>query len=287
MAIVQAKNWKGEVVSYHLDNTLKENLDRIKEVVTKSDMDYIFVNSGLPGMGESNFSIEVAAYLDPNFTIDNVCFTADDFIEKTSSCPKFSAIVLDESFASLNNKISLTKDFIRIVHHLQIIRQKCLFIALNLPNFFDLNKGIAIYRAHHLFVCYGDYGTRGSFAAFDRDRKRELYVKGAKFMNYLASSPNFRGKFVKQKVIDEEEYNKLKIIHLKSQNFMGERSLKSNYHRDLLICYMVSVLKYKQKFVADIIGLTTKTVERAIIKCEEEIKIKYLDNNCEEVKKNE
>ena len=172
---------------------LHQELSEVKKVVNNNDFDYVALFCGLPGMGKSTLAQSVAKFLDPNFTIDNICMTADEFVEKTTTLPKHSAVILDESFASLNSRVATSRDFLRILNHLQIIRQRNLFVMLCLPNFFDLGKPISIYRSQHLFVVYGsEYGKRGDFAAFGRDKKRNLYIKGIKFLNYHAEKPNFR-----------------------------------------------------------------------------------------------
>lgn len=233
--VISGNDYEGKPCHFYMDENLKNNLDMVKEVVTKKDFDYVAIVAGLPGTGKSNFSINCAKYLDPNFTEDNIAFSAEEFVNITNNCPNNSAVILDESFASLNSKVTLTSDFIRVVNHLQLIRQKNLYIFLNLPNFFDLSKGIAIYRSSHLFVVYGEkFGDRGSFAAFDRDKKKELYILGQKFMNYLATSPNFRGRFVKQKAIDEEVYKNAKYTHLKSQEGNGVFSKKEEFANKVL-----------------------------------------------------
>ena len=220
MVLVKSgKDWKGEDCEFYMNTLLLREMTEVKKVVTTSDFDYVALVCGLPGMGKSNLAQSVAKFLDPNFNINNIAMTAEEFIQKTNECPKNSAIILDESFASMNSRVSASSDFLRIINHLQLIRQKNLFILLCLPNFFDLGKAISIYRSMHLFVVYGEsFGKRGEFAAFGRNKKKNLYVKGLKFMNYHAEPPNFRGKFYKQKAISEEDYNKLKEDHLKSQD---------------------------------------------------------------------
>lgn len=252
--ITSGLNWEGKPCVYTLDNNLTKNLENVKKVVSSKDFDYVAIVAGLPGMGKSNFAINCCKFLDPNFSIKNIASTAEEFEEITSNAEPHSAIMLDESFASLNSKISQSKDFVRIVNHLQIIRQKNLYIFLCLPNFFDLAKGIAIYRAHHLFVCYGqEFGDRGSFAAYDREAKKNLYINGLKYMNYHIQEPNFRGTFVKQKCINEDEYNELKLKHLKAkkEEDLG-KDTKASIQRDCLVYYMKETLNMTAEQIGDI-----------------------------------
>ncbi|KKL55534.1 hypothetical protein LCGC14_2254450 [marine sediment metagenome] len=198
------------------------------------DFQYIAIIAGIPGAGKTTLSFNLASYVCSWFTLKYVCFTAAEFIRVTTECPQYSAVVLDESFESFNSKGSMTKEFKQILNHLQIIRQKNLFILLNLPNFFDLSKNVAVFLASHLFFVYSTReGDRGRFLVFDRDAKRELYVKGSRYMDYSCVNANFRARFYVNKgmILDESEYEskKLKFFReqnekIKSQNTISDRN---------------------------------------------------------------
>lgn len=265
--IPSGTNWKGEPCEVYLDGYLEKNLKAVKDVVTTKDWDYVALVTGLPGSGKSNFAITMAKYLCPWFDDNYIAFDDNDFIDITTKAKKHSAVILDESFASLNSKVTMSKEFLRIINHLQIIRQKNLFIILVLPNFFDLNKGVAMYRSHHLFLCYGkEFGDRGNFCAFGREEKKQLYIKGLKFMNYYAEKANFHGKFFKQKVIDEEVYLQKKAAHLQRQSESMEKKVKASMQRDKLIAYVHCKLKVPIEEIIKSMQYTKYMVERAIKK---------------------
>jgi hypothetical protein len=266
MVVICGSNWKGEKCVYFLNNYLRRTLDDIKKVVSKKDFDYVALVCGMPGLGKSNFSINCCKYLDNNFTIDNICFTADDFIEKSTNMNKGSAIMLDESFASLNSRISNTTEFLRILNHIQIIRQKNLYIFLCLPNFFDLQKSIAIYRSRHLFVVYAEkFGDRGRFVAFGFDEKKDLYIKGLKFMNYNCVSANYSGTFCKQKAINEVDYINRKHLHLQQMDLkLGRSKTKIHNQRDILINYLHNDCNTSLKLISDMIKLSIPNLYRII-----------------------
>jgi hypothetical protein len=262
--VISGLNWKNEPCAFHLDDNIKKNLDSVKEVVLTKDFDFVALICGLPGLGKSNLAINLAKYLDPNFTEENIAFTDEDFISKTNSCPKHSAIILDESFASLNSKVTQTKEFLRIINHLQIIRQKNLFIIFCLPNFFDLSKGIALYRSSYLFVTYGkEFGDRGRVAVFGRPEKKNLYIIGQKFMNYDCVQPNFRARFVKQKAISDERYLEMKLNHLKSRK-IEENIGQGIVERDKLIAFCKVFYNIPIKQLLVITNLSKATIYKAI-----------------------
>lgn len=274
--ITSGTNWKGEPCEIYLDGYLENNLRAVKEVVTTKDWDYVALVAGLPGSGKSNFAITMAKYLCPWFDESYIAFDDQDFIDITTKCQKNSAVILDESFASLNSRITMSKEFLRIINHLQIIRQKNLFIILCLPNFFDLSKGVAIYRSHHLFLCYGkEYGDRGKFCAWGREEKKNLYINGQKFMNYFAEKANFHGKFFRQKAIDEQLYLDKKARHLQLQSETAEKKIKAQMQRDKLITYMHIINKMPREEIGQIIHMSIDTMKRALAKYSEEINAKY------------
>jgi len=213
MVVIDVGNGKG----LYVDGYLKSNLDIVKDAVLKDGWDYVSCIAGIPGAGKSTLAQQICKYLDPNFSIDNICFTMKEFREKTSVGTKGQAFMLDESFADLNAQLTRDPQFIATMNHMQVIRQKGLFLILVLPDFFSLSKNIAIFRSSHLFVVYAETYKRGRFSAFDREAKRELYIMGKPYVNYQCVQPNFRGAFGKEWFVDFQEYEKKKHDHLLSQ----------------------------------------------------------------------
>ena len=269
MAVVNSGlDWKGEPCEFHIDDYLKESLDEIKEVVGSKrqkgkNWDYIALVCGNPGTGKSNFAQNCAKYCDPDFNIKKIAFNFLEFDKITNECEPNSAIILDESFADMNTRASRGTDFTNIINKLQLIRQKNLYVFLCLPNFFDLAKGIAIFRSQHLFVTYSQsFGERGTYAAFDRESKKALYILGGKFMNYNACEPNFRGRFVKSKSINEEEYDKLKAAHLITFNDKEEVNKHQVASEKLVYWIKTNCPNMTINDIADIAGVTDRTIER-------------------------
>jgi hypothetical protein len=264
MVLLTFINDEGKEVQHHIDGYLKDNLDVIKDSVLKKGWDYVAVVSGIPGVGKSTLAQLICKYLDPTFTTkERICFTGtgeNGLLERTANASLGQAFMLDESFEAMNTKISRSTEFVRIMNHLQLIRQKGLFIILCLPNFFDLNKGIAIFRTSHLFVVYHDKFKRGFFTGFGRDEKRMLYVKGNKYINYNCVTPNFRGNFTKEWVADQKLYDQMKLDHLKSQSTdLTETRSFADKHLTIGI-YKYYKLGYTQKEVADFFEVSQRNV---------------------------
>ena len=264
----------GKPCTFYLDDNLKRNLDEIKSVVgtggkSGKDWDEVAIISGYPGTGKSQLTQLMAKYCCSWFDVNYIAFDADSFIEIINNCKPNSAVVLDESFQSMNSKTVMTSEFVRIINHLQLVRQRNCFIFLVCPDFFSLAKSIAIYRSSHLFVTYSQkYGSRGTFAAWSRENKKLLYIKGQKFINYHAQLSNFRGRFGKARVIDGDEYLKRKRAHLLSQGDKRETpttGLKKAYAtRDRLIFNLYVYENFSAKKIAEYCGMSEPGVHLCI-----------------------
>jgi len=264
MVLVDIKKEDGTEDTLYFHELLIKNLDDVKNAVIKKGWDYLAIVSGIPGVGKSTLAQQICKYLDPTFNAkERICFTGTGekgFIERTTNGKLGQAFMLDESFESLNSRVSGSSEFLKIINHLQLIRQKGLFMILCLPNFFDLSKGIAIFRASHLFVVYSDSFQRGFFAAFGRDEKRRLYVKGNKFVDYNAEKPNFRGDFRQKWVVDKDLYDNLKVQHLIDQSKAKDKGDKRLQQRNELIVWLKEDFKAPVKEIAAKIGVSTDDI---------------------------
>lgn len=268
--VISGVDKQGEPLEFYIDQNLDDALSVASKRVRGSNWDYVSIVAGIPGSGKSVLARTIAKRCDPNFNEDNIAFRVEGgvggFIEITNRVPNNSAVILDESFESLNSRVSMSPDFLRIINHLQIIRQKNLFIILCLPNFFDLSKSVAVFRASHLFVVYADNdGTRGKFLAFGRDAKRKLYIKGGKFMDYGCEPANFLGKFTKNDhIINVKRYDKMKFDHLMSQQKEIKVKKDPNMKRDIALWKLRFENDMETKKIAEIYDLDIATVQRRI-----------------------
>ena len=142
----------GYLREMYIADAIANNMERVKKSVLKQGWDYMCIVSGLPGVGKSAFAQALAKFLDPNFTSKQITFTGKEFREKTTDGTLGQAFILDESFADMNSTLYKDPEFVATINHMQLIRQKGLFLIIVLPDFFSLSKNIAIFRASH-FIC--------------------------------------------------------------------------------------------------------------------------------------
>lgn len=248
-------------LDFYIDNNLAGVLKRARIRTIKKKWDYVSIIAGLPGSGKSTLAQMLAKFCCRWFDKSYVAFDADTFIKITTTCPEFSSVILDESFESLYNRLSYSPDFIRIINHLQIIRQRHLHIFICLPNFFDLSKGVAVFRSSHLFVTYGDdEDNRGFYLCFGREEKKKLYVEGHRYMDYDAVRASFHGKFDNYHIIPDAEYEAMKLEHLKSQGTSKKINKYERIHANrlkLLISHLRNTNLMSLKEISTILNTTT------------------------------
>lgn len=245
----------------YIADVIVNNLERTKKAVSQDDWDYLAIVCGLPGVGKSTFAQGLAKYLDPNFDVDNICFTAQEFIEKTDKANKGQAFILDESFADMNTSLSQDPEFIALLNHIQTVRYKNLYLLIVLPDFFTLHRNIAVFRASHLFVPYSEDYSRGDVAVFGKDTKRLLYFKGKKECNYQAVEPNFRTDYDKDWFVDKKEYDQRKKIHTDNQRKIRELGNKYTKIVQQLAYLLYSEAGMTEQAISDALGRARTTVE--------------------------
>lgn len=222
--MVKIKDQHG--IEFAMDNWLYQNLQIVKKLL-RDDFDCVFLLSGGEGEGKSHLAQQICSVVDPTFNVDRMCVTADEFIEQVMIAPKFSAVSYDEAMGGLSATDALTKTTKALVKMFAEVRQRNLFLVVTLPSYFDLGRNIALHRSRALLHVYlGDKFKRGQFLFFNKEKKKNLYIKGKKFMDYKAEKANFFAKFSYHWCINEEVYKQKKTDTLK--RYLKEIEAKGN-----------------------------------------------------------
>lgn len=196
-----------------VDPIIRKELEKIRTRVLTKDRDFVAVYDGEEGVGKSVLAQQHAKILDPNFTLDNIVFTAETFIQKIKDpeTKKGACIILDEAFNSANSRASLTEINRSMVGLATEMRQKNLFVLMVLPSFFDLDRYFALWRCRALFHVYFTPEEERRYIAFDKDTKKLLYLAGKKSYNYTYPKAPFPPcNFYNHYTVNEEEYRKKK-----------------------------------------------------------------------------
>lgn len=186
-------------------------------MVIKKDFDGVLVVDGGEGFGKSVLAQQIAKYFDHDLNMDRIVFDAEEFVKAVQNAKPYQCIVFDEAYGGLAGRETMTKVNRIIVKMLAEVRQKNLFLIFVCPSFFDLDRYVALWRSRCLVNVYLGKGLQRGFLSFyNVTKKKQLYLVGKKTYSYKLVKPNFRGRFAKGYVVDEEEYRAKKMKALMS-----------------------------------------------------------------------
>lgn len=207
MVKVQIKDY-----SLYIDGFLKKNLDFVKKL-PENNWDAVALFTGYEGSGKSSLAMQLALYLDHNFTLKNIVFNAEQFDEATEKLPKGSVILYDEADDVAVGGNHAQNKVKQIISKMKRIRSRNLYILFVTPTYFDLGKYFAIHRSRFLIHVYSQGLKRGFFAFYGKTAMKNLYFKGKKTWDMKCERPTFKGRFLNNKEdfpINLSEYDEKK-----------------------------------------------------------------------------
>lgn len=205
------KVFEGTKDEFMLDGYIKQVLDKTKQVM-RQDWDMMFNIDGTEGAGKSVLAMQLAKYVDPDFSVDNIAFTPKQFKESILKAPKYTSVVYDEAYGGLGARNTMSQVNIAIVKMLAEVRFRNLFLLVVMPTYFDLDRYAALWRSRGLFHVYSDSNfKRGKVAFFNKERKKKLYVNGKKTYSYGKPRANFIATFTNHYTVDKNKYNAKKM----------------------------------------------------------------------------
>lgn len=194
---------------YYYDGYLISNLDQLKKAVALK-WDGVLLFGGYEGDGKTTLASQALYYLDPTFDLSRVCFSLDELARKMDELPPGSALLYDESWKDVSNINKFQSGQRKFIRVLTEKRKKRLYIGVVAATFFDLNKYFVIHRSRAYIHVYSKGLERGYFSFYNRDQKKDLYIKGRRDWNLAAASPSFRARFTNWLPFDSESYENKK-----------------------------------------------------------------------------
>jgi len=255
--------------SIYMDGMLHESFSHAKSIMKKKNIDLVIVCSGYPGAGKSKLISQIASFCDPSFSENRMWQTTEDFIEAVKNEDQvLKAHVLDEAWEGLSSGQVRRKIGRTLINIMNVIRQKRLFIFIVLPDFFDLSKNIAIFRSRWLIHCYSqEFGSVGTFVAFNQASKKQLYIRGKKFEDYNAWPADFIGTFTEADSPNFNWYKYENEIKPKAMNESLEDSQTNSDavdQRNKLIYGMYADHGHKTKEIAESTGISLRRIQEII-----------------------
>lgn len=217
-------------------------LTKAKRKVVEGDQDRVYVVSGREGLGKSTLALQLAYFLDPTFSINDIVFSAKTFARRIREAPKFKSIVFDEAFNGLSSKGSISKENKELVRLLQECRQRNLFIFIVLPSFFLLEKYVGIFRSTALFNVLA---SRKNFKlryyrVYNYTNKKKLFLLGKPLMDYSRPYIPQKYRFYKRMppTINRDEYLQKKLEAFRESGLEPEVETKQMRQRNACFRYL-------------------------------------------------
>jgi DNA-binding XRE family transcriptional regulator len=269
---------------YKLPQKLREIINGFKWAIHNKKQSAVIIMDGRSGMGKTTLSFQIARYMTPDFSLDDVHFTPETFLEALTHTKKGDTLVFDEAML-LSSRSALSQINRMIVIAMSMIRSKNLLIIFNVNSIFDLDRNLALSRADLLLHCYGESLTdKGKFLAFFKggdgiDRIKELYIYGKKYYSYGTPKANFNSTFSSYFVVNEQEYEERKQLGVNKflKNSKTSENLKYKQSRDKAIYWIYKNNAITQEELAQILGISRRTI----------INVLNLDENLEKYEEND
>ena len=254
--VVNYPNAFGEKKDFYMSGYLGPNLDNFVKGVINKNTSAVWIIDGRSGLGKTTLSFQIGCYTTlkvremlkkkkvpehelPTFTLDNVCWTPEKFIERLKNAKMGEVIILDESMILSNRSVMSEMNKATIIM-MSMIRSKQLFIIFNANSLFDLDKNLPLHRADmllHVYAIDDKFASRGRYYCVPsaRGRLKYLYISGKKFYDYSKAMPAFRDRFTAWFPFDEKEYEKRKQEGIEKyfQKGLGLRVKNQIRQRDL------------------------------------------------------
>lgn len=253
----------------HYPSSLWVNLEIMKGKIIHKHQNIVLI-SGTTGTGKTELAIQIAKYLDPNFSIDDIYWDTESLVNIATSNenqkPRGTVFMFDEAREGTQSINAMSETNRKMGLFLDTIRSRGYHILLLQPSFFLFQRQIAIYSSDFLFhvqkLGNTDYldliikgktaeeigtsvepFTRGFVSVYNYEDKKKLYIKGKK--NEDMDCVKVNGfKFERSKgIVDWEEYERRKQIAVRAMNNSLEESSK-----DALTSRQVKVMDLKRKF---------------------------------------
>lgn len=251
--VVVTTTMNGEPLNFYMDGTIYNQLNnKVIPAVKKKDFDYMMVIDGEEGSGKSVLAMQLAKVLDPDFSLDHIAFTPDDFVHIVTTAKQHSCIVFDEAFTGLSSRSSFSEVNRLMVGLMMEMRQRNLFIIIVMPSIFMLERYVVLHRAKCMFhVFINDKGSRGEWIFYNRRRMKNLWMYGKKDYNYYAENYMLVGHFSDVYTVDEQSYRDRKRMALKLKDRKYDMN-RYKYQRNMLVYVIRKELGLTTQQMADL-----------------------------------
>lgn len=242
---LESKEHLGQLFDSHL---YKFAFDIVQNYINKEN-DYCTIIVGDTGTGKSTLASQLCALISPDFSVDDLCFTAEKVLNNAKNKPIGASVWVDEGGLVLFSQDSSTKEGRNMTKLFQTIRFKRFNWVVCIPRFQTINKSIREDRVDSVI-----YLSRRKKGSYTRIKKKGLpkFIERIKKGDHIEHAINRVQKGRKFKMrgywnkdmpsindYNSESYSKLKKDHVNSfiegtlENYKQEekpvKDLEENY----------------------------------------------------------
>lgn len=196
-----------------LDDITLANLDCIRNDIKERNFDFFGIVLSREGDGKSTFAMECASYVDPDFTIDNIIMTENDWFKIKPKLHKGMAIVFDEGSEIAFSRDAMKREQKDFMKELTQIRGIGLFMLFLISDIKNADRFLREKRAFAIFYIprRGDMWCYRLFGKNPLDERRINQIKKA-LMDGEFPAPHYRNHFKMLKTPLWEEYFNIKKL---------------------------------------------------------------------------
>jgi DNA modification methylase len=269
-------------INAHLPTKLKKDLDILIDDVMHESMDALIVIDGKEGSGKSYDARLIGKYISTitktPFSVPNIHFNTQNYINFSEKKPKFTINVLDEGREALNRKRGMAKSNVMFTNWISENRDKQQFHIILLPAIHDLDSYISIWRMkilihklvghqHSVKTRSGYKMVRGYFRVYENSRNLQQVLHNRQKFGYYAypREPKYNAKIKYSEVFNKEEmdmYLKKKAKERAAK--YSQTELNPDYKYNKLIYNLNKVSGMTQEQIAPLVGLKRTSVGNII-----------------------
>ena len=165
----QQKEYMCPIYSFE---SLKWFTDKIHDNIRKS-YDQVILITGRERIGKTTLGLLLSTELDPNFSVDSIAFTQDEFKKKVQEAEDESVLILDEAGVSLFSREWMMRGQRELIKSFMIFGIKRLKIILILPHITMLDYQLRNRRVGWWLSCYNKGSGGRGYARLRRAQESE------------------------------------------------------------------------------------------------------------------
>jgi hypothetical protein len=263
--------------NFYMSSYWLENLKNYTKGVMEKNTSAVILFDGRSGLGKTTLSSQTGCALHneirnymgkktPPFTLENIYYTPDNFVERLKVAKKGEIIILDEAMI-LSNRSAMSDMNKKVIIIMSLIRSKQIFVIFNLNSIFDMDKNLPLHRADALVHLYAEddrFAARGRYMVIPawRGRLKMLYILGKKYYDYSKGKSAFVDRFDGFFPFNEKEYEKRKQKAIEDyfENAAKPASSKIKKSRDQAVRNVKRIYSPPSTELAEIFDVSRRTI---------------------------